>query len=80
MYVCMYVWYMIGFGTWQTVSIRMVDEEEEALLREEEARKEIEDAKQTTVISNQSKVLSCVSSSTRYVNHINLPLYLSQSH
>ena len=58
MHVCMCD---IGFGTWQTVSVRMVDEEEEALLREEEARKEIEDAKQTTGNSHQSKVLDCIS-------------------
>ena len=51
----------VGFGTWQTVSIRMVDEEEEAILREEEARKEIEDAKQTTGNGSQSKVLSYIS-------------------
>ena len=70
LYVCVCV---IGFGTWQTVSVRMVDEEEEALLREEEARNEIEDAKQATVNIHQSKVLSSVFPLTRHVNHINLP-------
>ena len=45
---------------WQTVSVRMVDEEEEAMLREEEARKEIEDAKQTTGNGSHSKVLNYV--------------------
>lgn len=53
--------FLIGFGTWQTVSIRTIDEEEEALLREEEARKETEDARQATGGGTQSRVRSCVS-------------------
>lgn len=53
--------FFTGFGKWQTVSIRTIDEEEEALLREEESRKEIEDARQATGGGIQSRVRSCIS-------------------
>lgn len=55
------IMFLTGFGTWQTVSIRTIDEEEEALLREEEARKEIDDARQATGGGSQSRVRSFIS-------------------
>jgi hypothetical protein len=67
--------FVIGFGTWQTVSIRTIDEEEEALLREEEARKEIEDARQATGGGTQARVRSCISDMLSK-QHLSAPISL----
>jgi hypothetical protein len=50
-----------GFGAWQTVSVRMVDEEEEALLREEEEIREREEARRLKASQGQGSSSSKVS-------------------
>ena len=44
-----------GYSAWQTVSVRMVDEEEEALMREEEEMRVREEARQQ-LLSSSNKV------------------------
>lgn len=50
-----------GFGAWQTVSVRMVDEEEEAALREEEEMREREEARRLRASQVQGSSSSKVS-------------------
>jgi hypothetical protein len=52
---------LAGFGAWQTVSVRMVDEEEEALLREEEEIREREEARRLKASQGQGSSSSKVS-------------------
>jgi hypothetical protein len=52
---------LAGFGAWQTVSVRMVDEEEEALLREEEEMREREEARRLKAAQEQGSRSSKVS-------------------